>query len=99
MQQYVASMPMFMDLTIMNKDALFILSTKEEVVVKTYLNSTRFFPLFTLRTWVQIYIYFFFSQFFSIYDFFFWGLFFDSLYERMRARNYTMFKFFQVKVG
>ncbi len=30
MQRYVASRPMFMDLTVMNKDALFVLGTKEE---------------------------------------------------------------------
>jgi len=68
MQRYVASRPMFMDLTVMNKDALFVLGTKEEVVVKTYLNSTRLFPLFTLRSWVQIICFFFFSQFSSTYD-------------------------------
>jgi hypothetical protein len=30
MQQYVASRPMFMDLTIINKDVFFALGTKEE---------------------------------------------------------------------
>ncbi len=70
-----------MDLTIMNKDILFVLGTKEEVVVKAYLNSTRLFPLFTLRTWVQIIcFFFFFPNFLLLTTFFFWGLFFNSLY-------------------
>jgi hypothetical protein len=72
---------------------------KKSVVVKTYLNSTRLFPLFTLRSQVQIIYFFIFPIFFYLqFYFFLLGCSSTICIECMRARNYTMFKFFQVKV-
>jgi hypothetical protein len=72
---------------------------KKRMVVKTYMNSTRLFPLFTLRSQVQT-IYFFIFPIFFYLQFYFFLLGCSSIIciECMRARNYTMFKFFQVKV-
>ncbi len=105
MQRYVASRPMFMDLKVMNKDALFVLGTKEEggckdipelhkalsTVYSEILGTNNllfsFFPNFLLLTSLFFYLHLFFS-----------GCSSTVCIECMRARNYKMFKFFQVKV-
>ncbi len=98
MQRYVASRPMFMDLKVMNKDALFVLGTKEEGGCKDIPELHK--ALSTVYSEIlgtNNLLFLFFPIFFYL-QLFFSGCSSTVCIECMRARNYTMFKFFQVKV-
>jgi hypothetical protein len=87
MQRYVASRPMFMDLKVMNKDALFVLGTKEEGGCKDIPELHK--ALSTVYSEIlgtNDLLFSFFPNFLLLTSLFF-GLFFNSLYSMHESKK------------